>query len=58
MEELPSKLRQQLAEKIHKKLYNEIIFFKGKDHTFNTWVSNQLKPLNVQSQNNIYKCDE
>jgi hypothetical protein len=53
MEELPSKLRQQLAEKIHKKLYNEIIFFKGKDHTFNTWVSNQLKPLNVQSQNNI-----
>jgi hypothetical protein len=49
MEELPSKLRQKLAEKIHEKLYEEITFFKDKDHQFKTWVSNQLKPLNVHS---------
>jgi len=34
MEELPSKLKQRLAEKIHDKMFRNINFFQGKDHTF------------------------
>ena len=34
MGELPTKLRQKLADKIHDKMFKNIKFFKGKDHTF------------------------
>jgi hypothetical protein len=58
MEELPSKLKQKLAERIHEKLFKNINFFQGKDHTFQSWVSVMLKPLNVQAPEFIYKEDE
>jgi hypothetical protein len=55
MEELPTKLRLDLAMKIHEKMYANIKFFKDKDKSFLAWVGTLLKPLNVQAPEYIYK---
>lgn len=58
MEELPSKLRIELALAIHKKMYSKIEFFKEKDNTFIAWVSTLVRPINIQEQDYIYKEGE
>jgi biopolymer transport protein ExbB/TolQ len=47
MEELPSKLRIELAMAIHKKMYSNIKFFQDKDTNFIAWVGTLLRPINV-----------
>lgn len=58
MEELPTKLRIELAMAIHKKMYSNIEFFKGKDNSFIAWVGTFLRPINVQELDYIYKEGE
>ena len=47
MEELPAKLRLELAMAIHKKMYSGIKFFNDKDKNFIAWISTFLRPINV-----------
>ena len=42
LEELPHKVKVELAMQIHKKMYETIKFFKGKDKSFITWVGPML----------------
>ena len=58
MEELPSKLRIELAMAIHKKMYSNIKFFQDKDNNFIAWVGTFLRPINVQEKDYIYKEGE
>jgi hypothetical protein len=47
IEELPHKIRVELAMEIHKKIYETINFFKGKDQTFIIWIGTLMRPLNI-----------
>jgi len=47
MDDLPTKLRIELAIAIHNKMYSNIKFFKDKDKSFIAWVSTLLRPTNV-----------
>lgn len=47
MEELPTKLRLELAMAIHKKMYSGIKFFNNRDINFITWIGSYLRPINV-----------
>lgn len=58
MEELPYKLKIELAMEIHKSLYETVSFFKGKDKTFIAWVGNTLRPINSADNEIIYKEDD
>jgi hypothetical protein len=58
MEELPAKLRIDLAMAIHKKMYSNIKFFQDKDNNFIAWVGTFLRPINVQEKDYIYKEGE
>jgi hypothetical protein len=48
MEELPYKLKVELAMEIHKKIYRTVLFFKDKDKNFIAWLSTMLRPIYVQ----------
>jgi hypothetical protein len=48
MEELPTKLKIELAMAIHKKMYANISFLLDRDHNFIAWVGTYLRPINVQ----------
>jgi hypothetical protein len=58
MEELPYKLKVELAMEIHKKIYHTVIFFQGKDKNFIGWLSTMLRPIYVQEQEFIYQEGE
>ena len=58
MEELPAKLRIELAMAIHKRMYSNIKFFQDKDNTFIAWVGTYLRPINIQEKDYIYKEGE
>ena len=47
MEELPYKLRMELAMEIHKKIYQTVAFFKYKEKSFIAWIGKLLRPMNV-----------
>jgi len=47
MDELPHKIKIELAIEIHKKMYETIHFFKSKDKSFIAWIGTVLKPLNI-----------
>lgn len=55
MEELPAKLKVELAMEIHKEIYHNIEFFKYKDKSFIVWVGPLLKPYMVSEEEYIYK---
>ncbi len=55
MEELPHKMRFELALEIHKKMYESINFLKGKDNNFIVWIATFLRPMNVAEHEYIYK---
>lgn len=55
MEELPHKLRFELSLEIHRKMYESINFFKGKDRSFIVWIATVLRPMNVPECEYIYK---
>ena len=48
MEELPHKLRLELAMVIHKKMYSTVAFFQEKDKSFIAWVERMIKPMNLE----------
>jgi hypothetical protein len=58
MEELPYKLKIELAMEIHKSLYETISFLKGKDKTFIAWVGSILRPINSLENDLLYKEDD
>lgn len=47
MDELPYKLRVELAMEIHKKIYETVNFFKDKEKSFIAWIGKLLRPINV-----------
>jgi len=58
MEELPYKLKIELAMDIHKRIYQTISFFKDKDKNFIAWIGTLLRPINVQQDDFIYREGE
>ena len=58
IEELPVKLRIELATAIHKKMYSEIKFFHDRDKSFIAWIGTFLRPINIQEKDYIYKEGE
>ena len=48
MDELPHKLKVELAMEIHKQMYQIVVFFQGKDKSFIAWIGKLLRPINVQ----------
>lgn len=58
MEELPHKLKLELAMVIHMQLYSEVKFFKKKERSFIAWITTLLRPLNVEDERYVYKEGE
>ena len=58
MEELPYKLKIDLAMEIHKNIYVNIDFFKDRDKSYIAWIGPLLKPIKAQEQEYIYKEGE
>ena len=58
MQELPHKMKLELAMQIHKRMYETIFFFKNKEKSFIAWIGTVLRPTNVQEQEYIYKEGE
>ena len=58
MQELPYKLRIDLAMEIHKNIYHNIIFFKNRDKCFIAWIGPLLKPIQSEELEYIYKEGE
>lgn len=55
MEELPHKLKLELAMVIHKSMYTSVLFFKEKDKSFIAWVARLIRPMNIEDQDYLYK---
>lgn len=47
MEELPHKLRQELAMAIHLKMYSNVAYFQNKDKSFIAWITRLVRPTNL-----------
>jgi hypothetical protein len=55
MDELPHKIKLELAMEIHKRMYETIKFFNRKEKSFIVWIGTVLRPLNIQEQDYIFK---
>lgn len=55
MEEMPYKLKIELAMVIHKNIYMNFSFFNGKEKSFIAWVGPKLKPILATEQQYIFK---
>jgi CRP-like cAMP-binding protein len=59
MDELPHKLKLELAMEIHKRMYSNVKFFDNKDKSFIAWVGTVIRPINIQETEYIFKeCEE
>ena len=58
LDELPHKLRTELAMLIHHQVYSRIYFFKDKETNFLSWVSTIIKTINFEEKDYIYKEGE
>lgn len=58
MEELPHKLKLELAMFIYRKMFSTVKFFDGKQKSFIVWVGTAIRPLNIQEQEYIIKEGE
>lgn len=58
MDELPHKLKLEIAVVIHKKMYSNVSFFHKKDKSFIAWIGTVIRPINVQEQEYILKDGE
>lgn len=58
LDELPHKLKVELAMQIHKGMYESIKFFKNKDKSFIVWIGTMLRPLNISDTDYVYKEGE
>jgi len=55
IEELPDNCRIQLNEIIHKKLYSHVIYLKGKEHSFLSWMTAVMRNCNSSVGDFVYK---
>jgi len=55
IEELPHKLKVQVAMQIHKEIYTHIKLFQGKEEAFIVWIGPLLKPFIVEQKDYIFK---
>ena len=55
MEDLPYKLRTELAVEIHRDICQNIDFFNKRDKNFITWIGPFLKPHLVGVEEYIFK---
>ena len=53
IEELPYKLKLELAMVIHLKMYATVDYFMGKDKSFIAWIVTLIRPLNCESEDYI-----
>lgn len=58
MEELPHKLKLELALTMINRMYANIAFFKNKEKSFIAWVARLIRPMNVEDSEYIYKEGE
>lgn len=58
MEELPYKLKVELAMEIHKKIYQTVYFFQGKEKNFIVWIVTLLRPSFINEQEFLYQEGE
>lgn len=58
MEELPRKLKNELAMVIHQHSYSDITFFKDKPKSFIAWIARVIRPLTFEDEEYIYKEGE
>jgi hypothetical protein len=54
LDELPHKIKLELAMKIHEQMYQDIKFFKNKEKSFIAWIGTLMRPLNIQEADYIY----
>ena len=55
MDELPYKLRIELAMEIHKDIYTNFAFFYGKEKSFIAWIGPRLRPILASELEYIFK---
>lgn len=48
MEELPHKLKTELAMEIHKKMYANVKFLEDREESFIIWIGTVMRPINYQ----------
>jgi CRP-like cAMP-binding protein len=58
MNELPHKLRLELAMQINKKMYSSVKFLEKKQMSFVAWVGSVIHPMTVQEHEYICKEGE
>jgi hypothetical protein len=58
MDELPHKLKLELAMVIHRRMYSSVNFFMDKEKTFIAWIAKLIRPVNIEDQDYIYKEGE
>jgi hypothetical protein len=58
MEELPHKLKMELAMAIYAKMFQNVKFFKMKQKAFVIWVGQAVRPMNVQEEEYVFKEGE
>jgi hypothetical protein len=58
MEELPHKLKVELAFAVNKKMYKQVKFFALKERSFIAWVTKILKPSKIDDQEYAFKEGE
>ena len=58
IDELPHKIKLELAMQIHNKTYANVAFFKDKDQSFIAWISTLIRPINSEAEDYIYKEGE
>jgi hypothetical protein len=58
MEELPHKLKMELAMVIHRRMYMCVNFLKTKEKTFIAWIAKIIRPMSFDDQEYIYKEGE
>ncbi len=55
LNELPHKIKLELAMKIHQTMYESVKFFKDRPRSFIAWIGTVLKPMNVSEHEYIYQ---
>lgn len=58
MEELPHKLKLELAMVIHEKMYSNVNFFQRKEKSFIAWIARLIRPMYVEEDDYVYKEGE
>ena len=58
MNELPPKLRLELAMAMNQNWYEKVKFFNEKDKSFLVWITRLIKPLSCEENDYIYKEGE